>query len=133
MKNNGRPSLFSTPGFRVALLCVALILAITLVLPEGFKTWFVEPSGNIHVAPVLGPLLALGILLRNNLARLAAALLFSLVVATHVNLLFLHGAILGPGISIVLGLGLLYLLLFSRHLREYVATTPKSEPSARFE
>lgn len=54
-----------------ALTAVAIILLITVVLPFYFKTWFVQETGNIQILPALGPILALGLLLRWPVRKLA--------------------------------------------------------------
>lgn len=77
------PNLKLTP-FAAAFTAAILMVLITIVLPLGFKTWFVHETGNIKILPAIGPILAIALLLRWPVRKIAIAffvvgLLFSLV------------------------------------------------------
>jgi hypothetical protein len=64
------PSISTT--FRTEnVLSALLLLAITNYFPHFHKTWFVEETGNIHIAPLLGWVVAIGLILQKHWARKA--------------------------------------------------------------
>lgn len=63
------PNFTQKPLF-AALTVVSIILLITVFLPFYFKTWFVHETGNIRILPAIGPILALGLLLRWRVRKL---------------------------------------------------------------
>ena len=113
----------STPtiGLLEAVACAALIIFVTNILPFCFKTWFVEPTGNIKIAPFFGFVLALGILLRKEWARQVGMVLavFLMVISLNSILFFSTEK---PGYWVLLALSgvLLYRLVFSKNLRAYL-------------
>ncbi len=113
----------STPtiGLLEAIACAALLIFATNILPFYFKTWFVEPTGNIKIAPFFSFALVLGILLRKEWARQGSIVLavFLLVVSLSNTLVFSPQK---PGYWVVLALSavLLHRLVFSKNLREYL-------------
>ncbi|HAD13563.1 MAG TPA: hypothetical protein DCF33_14140 [Saprospirales bacterium] len=53
------------------LLSALLLLAITNYFPFFHKTWFVEETGNMQIAPILGWIVAIGLVLQKQWARKA--------------------------------------------------------------
>ncbi|GEM_PF-2064961 len=48
-------SIPTTPnGLSQAIACAVVMIFTTSFLPLYFKTWFVEPTGNIVMAPFFG-------------------------------------------------------------------------------
>lgn len=110
-----------TIGLLEAIACATLMVFVTNILPFYFKNWFVEPTGNIKIAPFLGFALALGILLRKEWARQGSIVLavFLMVVSLNIIIGFSPEK---PGYWVVLALSavLLYGLVFSKNLRAYL-------------
>lgn len=102
-----------------AVFCAVLLLLITVVIPYYFKTWFVEPTGNIKIAPFFGFVAAVGILFRRNWAHTAA-----IALAVFVLVLSAFSAAGNPGkpgfwVLSTLSILLLSVLHFSRRLKQY--------------
>lgn len=108
-------------GLLEAICCAALLVFVTNILPFYFKTWFVEPTGNIKIAPFFGFVLALGILIRKEWARQGSMVLAVFLIAVSLNNLLVFSTE-KPGYWVVLALSavLLYGLVFSKNLRAYV-------------
>ncbi len=53
-------------GFLEVVLCTLLLFGITMFFPMYFKTWFVEATGDIKVAPFFGFLFGAGLLFRRQ-------------------------------------------------------------------
>ena len=53
------------------LLSAFLFVAITNYFPNVHKTWFVEESGNIQIAPAIGLVIGIGLLMQKQWARKA--------------------------------------------------------------
>ncbi|MBK8195432.1 MAG: hypothetical protein IPK76_20300 [Lewinellaceae bacterium] len=47
-----------------AAILAALLIVLIAAIPVGFKTWFVAESGNMKIMPGIGPLVALGLVMR---------------------------------------------------------------------
>ena len=109
----------SAPGQLEALLCTLCVLAITIFFPAYFKTWFVEPTGNIKVAPCFGFLFGIGLLFGKQWARTGALVLGWSVLA--ISLFSIASDSTRPGFWILLVIAsfLLYLLNTER-LKAYV-------------
>jgi hypothetical protein len=107
-------------GFFQAIACAVGLVFITTFLPFYFKTWFVEPTGNIEMAPFFGVLLAVGIVLRSRLAHKGAILLF--VFLALASLISLSGHPEKPGfwLVLILSIVLALLLVFSKKLKAYM-------------
>ncbi len=123
---NTRTAPSSSVGLLEAIACAALLVFVTNLLPFYFKNWFVEPTGNIKIAPVLGFALALGILLRKEWARQGGIVLaVFLMVVSLSNIIGFSPE--KPGYWVVLALSavLLYGLFFSKNLRAYVRVSLK--------
>ena len=102
-----------------AVFCAVLLLLITVVIPYYFKTWFVEPTGNIKIAPFFGFVAAVGMLFRRNWAHTAA-----LALAVFVFALSTFSAAANPGkpgfwVLSALSMLLMGVLYFSRRLKSY--------------
>lgn len=112
-------TLYSTaPGKLEALLCTFLLLSITILLPTYFKNWFVEPTGNLKIAPYFGFVFGVGILLGRTWARTGA-----LILTWGVGVISLFSIIsdgMRPGFWILLAMAtfLLY-LLHTERLKQY--------------
>lgn len=100
----------SAPGQLEALLCTLLLLGITFFFPTYFKTWFVESTGNFKIAPFLGFVLGIGLLLGKHWARTGALVLSWCVLA--ISLISIVSDSTRPGfwILLVIATFLLYLL-----------------------
>jgi hypothetical protein len=106
-------------GFLEALLCVLLLFGITIFFPTYFKTWFVEPTGNIKIAPFFGFILGIGLLFRKPWARTGALILGWVVLAISVASILSDPT--RPGFWIVLALdGFLLYLLHNERLKQYI-------------
>lgn len=105
---------------RELFVCVALILFVTNILPFYFKTWFVEPTGNIQIAPFFGFAVALGLLLRSKWARDGAILLFVFIAVMSLFSWVEQPAKPGYGVVLALSIAVLYLLMSSKRLKESV-------------
>lgn len=100
------------------LLAAALLFCITVIIPTCFKTWFVEPTGNIKIAPFFGFLFGIGLLLGKQWARMGStvlalglAVLFILSIATDSS---------RPGYWLLLTLdGFLLYLLYTSRIKQY--------------
>ncbi|MFN0175870.1 MAG: hypothetical protein ACKVU0_14555 [Saprospiraceae bacterium] len=108
----------SSTGFWEVVLCVLLLFGITMFFPMYFKTWFVEDSGNIKIAPFFGFLFGVGLLFRKQWARIGA-----IVLGWGLLAMFIVSIASDPGKSgywMVLALDsfLLY-LLHSERLKQY--------------
>lgn len=100
------------------MLCVLLLFSITIFFPTYFKTWFVEPTGNIKIAPFFGLLFGVGLLFRKQWARMGAIVLGWGLLALFLSSIVSDSA--RPGYWVVLALDafLLY-LLHSERLKQY--------------
>ena len=99
------------------VFCSLLLSGMTLILPMYFKTWFVEPSGNIEIAPVYGLLFGIGLLARKSWARTGAIILGWVVLAISLVSIFMD--ITRPGFWIVFGMAVFLLyLLHSKRIKE---------------
>ena len=115
---NTHPTSAPTVGLLEAIACAALMVFVTNILPFYFKTWFVEPTGNIQIAPFFGFVLALGILLRKQWARQGSMMLAVFLMAVSLSNIISFSP-QKPGYWVVLALSavLLYGLVFSKNLR----------------
>lgn len=110
-----------TIGLLEATACAMLMVFVTNILPFYFKTWFVEPTGNIKMAPFFGFALALGILFRKEWARQGSMVLaVFLMVVSLSNILVFPTAKPGYGVVLALSAVLLHGLVFSKNLRAYL-------------
>lgn len=118
-----------TKPLHSALFAAILILLITVILPGFFKTWFVQETGNFKFLPGIGPVLAIGLLLRWRL-RLLAVVLFSIGLVTCVGILFMTETPYQAGLALLIVLqGLLIWVLQSDGLKQYYGVQrPESEP-----
>ena len=108
-------------GFMEALFCSVLIVLITFVLPEYGKRVFVADPGPYAVFPMLGPWLALALLLRWRRSRIIALGGAVVLALLHVfEALTLAGPYWGYGVLLALDGMLLYLLASRRDLRLYL-------------
>jgi peptidoglycan/LPS O-acetylase OafA/YrhL len=99
-----------------AAILAALLIVLIAAIPVGFKTWFVAESGNMKIMPGIGPLVALGLVMRWRWAFPLAKVL-SVISMGFVVVLFLINADYRPGYLLLLLLnGLLLLLLFTHDL-----------------
>ena len=105
-------------GLLEVVLCTLLLFGITMFFPMFFKTWFVEASGNIKIAPFFGFLFGMGLLFRKQWARTGAIILgWSLLVIFIVSIIFEPGRL---GYWLVLALdGFLLYLLHNERLKQY--------------
>jgi hypothetical protein len=62
------------------LLSAFLLIAITNYFPNAHKTWFVEESGNIKMAPAIGLVIGIGLLMQKHWARKAGLMAASFLV-----------------------------------------------------
>lgn len=118
--NNIRPISHAPIGLFEAVSCATLLLLMTNVLPFYFKTWFVEPTGNIAIAPFFGFVAAIGILFRKNWARrLAMVVAVFIAVVTALSWSQFPDK---PGFWLVSAINalLLCMLIFSDKLKQYV-------------
>jgi len=99
------------------VLCTLLLFGITMFFPMYFKTWFVEPTGNIKIAPFFGFLFGIGLLVRKSWARIGAIVLAWSVLAISVISIFFDTTRPGFWIELVMAAFLLY-LLYSKRLKE---------------
>ncbi|MBK6995622.1 MAG: hypothetical protein IPH31_12100 [Lewinellaceae bacterium] len=108
----------SSTGFLEVVLCVLLLFGITMFFPMYFKTWFVEATGNIKIAPFFGFLFGVGLLFRKQWARTGA-----IVLGWGLLAIFIVSIITEPGRSgywLVLALdGFLLYLLHNERLKQY--------------
>lgn len=92
------------------LLSALLLMAMTNYFPNTHKTWFVEESGNIHIAPTFGLVIGVGLLMQKQWARKAGLVAgFVLAIISFFMMASMPGK---PGYAVMLlcsGL-LLYLL-----------------------
>lgn len=121
------PNFTQKPLF-AALTAVSIILLITVVLPFYFKTWFVHETGNIRILPAIGPILALGLLLRWPVRKLllgffAIGFCFSLLGFSFMDPSFYAGYAL----LVVLHLFLFWVLM-SDGLKAYLDGRELKEP-----
>ncbi len=101
-----------------ASILAALLIVLIATIPVGFKTWFVAESGNLKIMPGIGPLVALGLMMRWRWAFPAAKVL-SIISMGFVSFLFLFNTGYRPGYLFLLLLnGLLLLLLFTHDLNK---------------
>lgn len=118
---NTRSTTTSHIGLLEAVACASILIFVTNILPFYWKTGFVEPTGNIKIAPFLGFVLAVGLLLRKGWARQGGiALAAFLLLASLNNVLFFSPERPGFWVTAALAVGLLYGLIFSKHLKAYV-------------
>ncbi len=107
-----------TTGILEVVLCALLLFGITIFFPMYFKTWFVEATGNIKIAPFFGFLFGMGLLFRKKWARMG-----SIVLGWGLLVMFIVSIVSDPGWSgywLVLGLdGFLLYLLHSERLKQY--------------
>ena len=108
------------PGFFQAIACAVVLVFLTNILPFYFKTWFVEPTGNIAMAPFFGGVLALGILLRSRIAHSGAVLLFVFLALASLISLSSHPEKPGFWVVLVLSIVMALLLVFSKSLKDYM-------------
>ncbi len=114
-------SITSTPnGLFEAVCCAIMLLLITNIAPFFFKTWFVEPTGNISIAPFFGFAVSIGILFRKNWAR-QGAIVLSVFIAVITAFLLVETPE-KPGFWIISAMNalLLCLLIFSARLKQYI-------------
>jgi hypothetical protein len=100
-----------------AVLCVVLLFGITF-FPTYFKTWFVESTGNIKIAPFLGFLLVFGVLFRKEWARSGATIFGWSVLAISAFSVVADSARPGFWILLVLA-GFLSYLLHTERMKQY--------------
>jgi hypothetical protein len=113
-----RPYTVSSSGFLEVVLCVVLLFGIT-IFPTYFKTWFVEASGNIKIAPFLGFLFGLGLLFRKQWARTGAIVFGWALLAISIFLIIADPV--RPGFWFVLALsGFLLYLLHTERLMQFL-------------
>jgi hypothetical protein len=118
-QNNNHDALYK--GFMEALFCSVLIVLITFVLPQNARFLFVVPIGDYGLLPVVGPLLALGLVLRWRPSRKIAIVLFTLLLPFFAfEARPWQPSFLGHSLLFILDLALLYLLFFRRDLRHYL-------------
>jgi hypothetical protein len=108
----------SSAGFLEALLCAVLLFGITNFFPAYFKTWFVEPTGNIQIAPFFGFVFSVGILSRVRWARWGAMVLGWGLLAIALATIVSGDAKPGFWLMLVVDAFLLY-LLYSERLKGY--------------
>lgn len=119
--NSTRSIALAPIGLFEAISSAILLLFITNIIPFYFKTWFVEPTGNISIAPFFGFVAAIGVLFRKNWARQGAIVLSVFIAAVSAVLLVENPE--KPGFWIVSAMNalLLCLLIFSARLKQYVS------------
>ncbi len=123
---NTRSASAPTVGLLEAICCAALLVFVTNLMPFYFKTWFVEPSGNIKISPFFGFVLALGILFRKEWARQVGMVLAVFLMVISLNsILFFSTEKPGYWVLLALSAVLLYGLFFSKNLRKYVGAPLK--------
>ena len=105
-----------------AVLCILLLFGITLFFPTYFKTWFVESTGNIKIAPFLGFLLGLGMLFRKQWARSGAVIVGWSILAISVFSIVEDTARPGFWILLVLA-GFLSYLLHTERMKQYFSVS----------
>jgi peptidoglycan/LPS O-acetylase OafA/YrhL len=93
-----------------SLLSAILLLAITNYFPNAHQTWFVEESGNIHIAPVIGLIIGIGLFMQKQWAR-KAGLIAGFFIAI-IALFMMTSLPAKPGFALMLLCGglLIYLL-----------------------
>jgi hypothetical protein len=109
----------SASGQLEALLCTLCMLGITFFFPTYFKTWFVESTGNIKIAPFFGFLFGIGLLFGKQWARTGALVLGWGVLAISLFSIVSDSTRPGFWILLVIAAFLLYLLNTAR-LKAYV-------------
>jgi len=105
-------------GLLEAVLCTLILFGITMFFPMFFKTWFVEATGNIKIAPFFGFLFGVGLLFRKHWARTGAIVLGWGLIA-----MFIVSIVSDPsrsGYWVVLALdGFLLYLLHNDRIKQY--------------
>jgi len=105
---------------QATLLASGLMILVSAVLPTQFKHWFVEDSGNFRMLTGIGPLLAIGLLLRFRVLVLSAIMygfgaVFCAYLAITADAAFQAGFVLMSILQIIL-----LVLLFSAPVRAYL-------------
>ena len=113
-------SALSTGKFEL-FLSLLILFGITIFFPMFFKTWFVEPTGNIKIAPFFGFIFGLGLLYKKNWARTGALILGWGVAAISFFSILEDSQRPGFWMTLVLAGFLLY-LLHSERLKQYLLT-----------
>ncbi len=122
------PNLKRTP-LTAAFAAATLMVLITVVLPLGFKTWFVHETGNIKILPAIGPILAIAILLRWPVRKIAIAFFVVGLVFSLVSL-FRAGAPFQVGYTLLVILHILLLwVLANSSLKQYLDNAQDIETS----
>jgi hypothetical protein len=104
--------------YGVLFLCVALLLSITWFFPYYFKTWFVEETGSVRIAPFLGVLLSILLLFRTHWAWRSTVVFAWLLLVLTVSSIFLMPN--RPGFYLVAALSvILVFLLRSRYMKQF--------------
>lgn len=117
--NGNRAIEYASPGLTEAVFCAALILLITNIIPFFLKHWFVEPTGNITIAPFFGFLFAVGLLFRQRWARHSAIFLFVFIAVANIVVLVSNPQKPGFWAVSLLSALLLWRLTFSEKLKQY--------------
>lgn len=99
------------------VVCTLLLFGITMFFPMYFKTWFVEPTGNIKIAPFFGLLFGTGLFARKSWARTGAILLAWVVLAISIASIVVDTGRPGFWIVFVMTVFLLH-LLHSERIKE---------------
>ncbi len=103
-----------------SLLAASLMILITAVLPLYFKHWFVEDSGNFRMLTGIGPLLAIGLLLRFRVLVLSA-IMYGFGAVSCIYLLFTAAPAYRAGFALMTVLQIILLvLLFSAPVKAYL-------------
>lgn len=105
-------------GFLEVLICSLLLFGITMFIPVYFKSWFVEATGNIKIAPFFGFLFGAGLLFRQQWARVGAFVLGWGLMALFVSSIISDPSRSGYWLVLALDAFLLY-LIHSERLKQY--------------
>lgn len=109
-------------GLGEAILSALLLIGITWFFPSFFKTWFVEPTGNIKIATAFGFIFSIGLLFRAHWALIGSKILaWSLLVVLTAGM-FISPEKPGFWITAVMDAFLLY-LLHSGRMKQFMQHT----------
>lgn len=112
---NMRPKPFTT-----ILLAATLMIMISVVFPVYFKHWFVENSGNFRLLTGIGPLLAIGLLLRLRVIVLST-IMYGFGAWTCLYLMWSSAPKFQAGFALLTVLQIILLfLLFSSPVKTYL-------------
>ena len=100
----------STTSLAYRSMLAVILLAMTVLLPHFFKTWFVESTGNIKIAPFFGFAMAMALLVKAEWAEKGAKIMAWILLAVFVSSIVISPEKPGFWLVLVLDLGLLYAL-----------------------